>query len=151
MSEGGNSSLWKMPDGSEQTGTQAFYTAPLDIEEAKIILVAGSPYGCSADTSVVIPFNKETLYMPNIFTPGNTAGNNHFGPVSEHTLTQEMYIYNRRGELVFQCDEVNCQWDGRDSKGNLCEQGTYVYFVRYTNIFEPDRTRVKKGTVTLVK
>ena len=151
VSEGGNSSLWKMPDGSEQTGTQAFYTAPLDIEEAKIILVAGSPYGCSADTSVVIPFNKETLYMPNIFTPGNTAGNNHFGPVSEHTLTQEMYIYNRRGELVFQCDEVNCQWDGRDSKGNLCEQGTYVYFVRYTNIFEPDRTRVKKGTATLVK
>ena len=151
VSDGGSSSLWKFPDGSEQTGTMVYYTAPIDIDEAHIILTAGSPYGCSADTSVVIPFNKETLYIPNIFTPGNTAGNNLFGPIGEHALTMEMYIYNRRGELVYHCEEVECMWDGRDMNGNACEQGAYVYFVRYTNVFEPDRTRVAKGTVTLVR
>ena len=151
VSDGGNSSLWKFPDGTEQTGTMVYYTAPIDIDEAHIILTAGSPYGCSADTSVVIPFNKETLYIPNIFTPGNTAGNNLFGPIGEHALTMEMYIYNRRGELVYHCEEVECMWDGRDMNGNKCEQGAYVYFVRYTNVFEPDRTRVAKGTVTLVR
>lgn len=151
VSQGGNSSKWILPDGTIQNGTTAYYTAPISINEADIWLVAGSQYGCTDTAHVVIPFKKETLYMPNAFTPGNTAGNNLFGSTSRNTLTEEMYIYNRRGELVFQCEEVDCTWDGKDLNGNPCEQGTYVYFVRYTTKFEPDRTHVVKGTVTLIR
>ncbi len=151
VSEGGNSSKWILPDGSIQNGTVAYYTAPIETVEADIWLVAGSPYGCTDTAHVVIPFKKETLYMPNAFTPGNTAGNNLFGSISRNTLTEEMFIYNRRGELVYQCEEVDCTWDGKDLNGNPCEQGTYVYFIRYTTKFEPDRTHVLKGTVTLIR
>lgn len=151
VSEGSNSSKWLLPDGTIQTGTVAYYTAPVETVEADIWLVAGSQYGCTDTAHVVIPFRKETFYMPNAFTPGNTAGNNLFGSTSRNTLTEEMYIYNRRGELVYQCEEVDCTWDGKDLNGVPCEQGTYVYFIRYTTKFEPDRTHVVKGTVTLVR
>jgi gliding motility-associated-like protein len=89
--------------------------------------------------------------MPNVFTPDNPNGNNRFGSVSRKTLYQEMLIYNRRGELVFRCNEPDCSWDGRDLNGNPCVQDAYVYIIRYTNEFEPNNTKVIKGTVTLLR
>ena len=151
ISRGDNARTWIFPDGGRQSEVHAYYTIPVELDSADISLVAFSPYGCTDTTHVVIPFNKETFWMPNVFTPENSAGNNLFGASSTSTLTEEMFIYNRRGELVYQCNEVNCAWDGRDLKGNLCPQGAYVYIIRYTNRFEPDRVRLLKGTVTLIR
>ena len=151
ISTGGDSRRWVFPTGPEQTAEVAYYTIPANLDEADIMLIAHSPYGCVDSTNIVLPLNKEFFWMPNVFTPDNPNGNNQFGSVSVGTLTQEMYIYNRFGEQVYFCSGVDCTWDGHDVNGNPCPQGAYVYIIRYTNIFEPKVTKVVKGAVTLIR
>ena len=153
VSEGSGSRLWKMPDGSERTDMQIYYTIPREEDSALFTLIAKSPnpLTCIDTTTLVLPYNKETLYMPNAFTPNSTHEGNLFSSQSTNTLTEEMFIYNRRGELIYQCEGVDCTWDGRDLNGTLCPQGVYVYLIRYTDTFEPDRVHVKRGTVTLIR
>ncbi len=151
ISTGGDSRVWKFPTAVNQTGATAYYTIPVTETEAKIWLVAHSPYGCYDSTSITIPLNIETFWVPNAFTPDNPTGNNTFSSISSETLKEEMYIYNRFGQMVFHCEGVDCEWDGKDMDGKPCPQGGYVYVIRYTNSFEPNVTRIKKGAVTLIR
>ncbi len=151
ISIGGNSRVWKFPTGSDQIGETAYYTIPTELDGAEIFLIESSEYGCIDTASIYLPLRKETFWVPNAFTPDNPTGNNLFGSVSTKTLYQEMKIYNRRGELVFDCEGVDCAWDGRDLNGNQCIQGAYVYIIRYTNVYEPQNTQVLTGTVTLIR
>lgn len=151
ISIGGDSRVWKFPNGSDQTGSTAYYTIPSEMDGANIILIESSQYGCVDTAKIYIPLNKEAFWIPNAFTPDNPTGNNLFSSVSTKTLRQEMKIYNRRGEMVFECTGVDCAWDGRDLRGEPCVQGAYVYVIRYTNEYEPKQTKVLTGTVTLIR
>lgn len=151
VSTGGNARVWHFPTGIDQTAAVAYYSIPAALDEADILMVAQSPYGCIDSTNIVIPFRKETFWVPNAFMPDDPTGNNTFGSVSTKTIQQEMYIYNRTGEQVFHCEGVDCQWDGRDLKGQPCPQGAYAYIIRYTNEYEPNVTKIHKGTVTLIR
>lgn len=151
ISTGGDSRTWKFPTAADQTGPTAYYTIPVTEPSATILLIAHSPHGCLDSTSITIPLNIETFWVPNAFTPDNPAGNNTFSSISLSTTKQEMYIYNRFGQMVFHCEGVDCEWDGRNMKGEPCPQGAYVYVIRYTNEFEPNITRIKKGSVTLIR
>lgn len=151
VSTGNDSRRWLFPTGPDQTSRVAYYSIPADMDEARIRLVAYSPYGCSDTATMVLPFNSETFWIPNIFTPDNETGNSLFAPISTGTLTQEMYIYDRMGRLVYHCEGVDCAWDGRDTHGNPCRQDAYAYVIRYTNKYKPDQTVIRKGAVTLVR
>jgi gliding motility-associated-like protein len=156
-SVGGESRVWRFPQGSNQYAKTAYWTLPIDmqahdtVDGARIWLVETSQYGCVDSTSVLLPFHKETFWMPNAFTPDNPTGNNTFGSKSLNTVKQEMIVYDRRGDLVFKCDGVDCTWNGTDLNGNPMPMGTYVYIVRYTTKDEPDVTQVKRGSVTLIR
>ena len=121
------------------------------MDTAHIAMVAYSPYGCTDTARISIPFHRENIWMPNAFTPDNLERNNRFGSRSEALVQQEMYIYDRYGRLVFRCEGVDCEWDGTDLDGQPCRQGAYAYILRYTDRFEPNTTKIKKGTVTLIR
>ena len=152
VSINGGSRTWLFPDGGTQTSATAYYTLPAELDSALIYMIAYSAYGeCDDTTHVVIPLQRENIWLPNAFTPDNLAGNNLFGSISKNTLSEEMYIYNRHGELVYQCEKIDCTWDGKDLNGNVCPQGTYVYIIRYRTTFEPEREQLLRGTVTLIR
>ncbi|MBR0170089.1 MAG: gliding motility-associated C-terminal domain-containing protein [Bacteroidales bacterium] len=151
ISTGNASRTWHFPSGPDQTGAEAFWTMPTELDSADIRLIAHSQYGCNDTAHIVIPMNKENVWIPNAFMPDDPQGNNIFSTVSKGTVKQEMYIYNRRGQLVFHCEGTDCGWDGRDGNGDLCPQGAYVYLIRYVNKFNPEKTQVRKGTVTLIR
>lgn len=151
VSIGGNGRVWKLPQAADQTGVKAYYSIAAERDGADIMLIESSQYGCIDTAQIYLPLNKEHFWVPNAFTPDNPAGNNTFGSVSTKTLRQEMLIYNRRGEMVFRCEGIDCSWDGRDLNGETCIQGAYVYIIRYTTEFEPKKTQVRKGTVMLLR
>ena len=154
VSENNHVRSWVFPGGYTLSGPVAYYTIPAEYDEAEIQLFASATYGdhtCTDSTSITIPLRKESFWVPNIFTPESASGNNLFGSISTRTLTEEMYIYNRNGQLIFHCEEPDCKWDGRDASGNLCPQGTYTYLIRYTNEFLPKVVHVLRGTVTLIR
>ena len=151
ISNGNDSRRWIFPSGGEQTSATAYYSIPVSYSEANIWLLAYSPYGCVDSADITIPFNKESFWIPNAFTPDDPSGNNIFSSVSSQTVYQEMFIYNRIGQIVFQCEGADCGWDGKNMDGDPLPQGAYAYVIRYSNAFEPKIVKVRRGTVTLIR
>lgn len=87
------------------------------------------------------------LYIPSGFTP-SLETNNIFKPAYAPLLSYEMSIVHRNGNLVFCSKDINYGWNGQ-YKGKYCEQGTYVYIVKFINL--KGEQYVQKGTVTLVR
>ncbi|MBP5527308.1 MAG: gliding motility-associated C-terminal domain-containing protein [Bacteroidales bacterium] len=153
VSTGGSSRTWMVPGREPQTTPTVYYTAPIDLVSAEFLLIESSLYGTCIDTArLIIPFRRDVIWAPNTFTPDiPDGGNDHFHTFSSHLLKEQTLIYNRYGELVFRCEEIDCHWDGNDMSGRPCPQGSYVYIVRYTTEYAPHETKVLKGSVTLLR
>lgn len=86
------------------------------------------------------------LFIPNAFTP-NQSTNNIFKPAYADLTSYEMLIFNRLGVNIFTSKNINKGWDGF-YKGKLCEQGVYVYIIKFTN---SSGEFTQKGTLTLIR
>lgn len=152
VSTGGMSRRWFFPTGEPQYNPVAYYTAPYNVDSVVISMEETSPYGCIDTATIVIPFFRDVIWVPNTFTPDlPDGGNDLFGSKSTHLLRAQMLIYNRFGTLIYHCEEVDCTWDGTDADGNPCPQGSYMYVIRYTTDYEPRTTYTAKGSVTLLR
>ena len=88
------------------------------------------------------------FYVPNSFTP-NGDGINDFWEVPgiEAYPNNELFIYNRWGDLVYEAIPYDNKWEGQTNKGigggDKMVDGTY-YYVLKTNGGDP-----LKGTIEL--
>ena len=121
--------------------------------EASVI----NSFGCESSDDVNVSFRdcqRFTLYRPNSFTlSAINEGNNRFftTPSTGATInTFEMSIFNRWGNLVYSTNDITAGWDGL-TNGSSANPGVYVYSitVNYTDDFDPSRTDVFQGEVTL--
>ncbi len=116
-------------------------------------LIATNAYNCS-DTMFKPNYLVTELpghcFVPNAFTPNNNGRNDGFKPtmVNVKKTGFSFSIFNRYGEMVFQTDDINAEWDGT-FRGQLCEQENYVWIVagQYLN----DDEFSFRGTVTLLR
>ena len=95
----------------------------------------------------------ENFYVPNAFSPDGDGLNDVFKVTcnSENISSFRMYIYNRWGALVFESKEISLGWDG-EYKGKPASQGVYVYKIEYSiGTSAQDESRLKSGTVMLVR
>ncbi|MBQ7280779.1 MAG: gliding motility-associated C-terminal domain-containing protein [Bacteroidales bacterium] len=142
-------STWWLPDGKIVYKDQTCFEFPSDEDSVRVILAIESPYGCKDTTSMVIRMDKSQLWMPNVFTP--LAPNNRTFKISSNDVDQvDFSIFNRFGQMVFQTTDKYEGWDGTHN-GTPCQQGVYVYIVRYTTNFDTDRWLLRRGTVTLLR
>lgn len=147
-------SEWQFEDGAFATGREVKHTfdGVIGRDSMGVVLTAYNELNCPIDYPFAIPVNLFTAWFPNAFTPGSQDENAYF---SFYTINDyeyfHIYIYNRRGELVYESDDVRFKWDGtRLSDGEPLSQGTYVYTCRYR---KPGSTVLdtKYGSVTLVR
>jgi len=102
---------------------------------------------------------QHTIQFPNAFTPnsnGPTNGyytpgipnNDVFHPVYKDVVEYYLNIYNRRGELIFESNDINVGWDGYIND-RLTAQGVYIWKARgrYSN----GQSFTKLGNVMLIK
>ncbi|MDX1348605.1 MAG: PKD domain-containing protein [Putridiphycobacter sp.] len=89
------------------------------------------------------------IIVPNAFTPGNGGVNSTFKPILYRPQNYYMYIYNRWGELVFQSENPEAEWDGNYG-GEPAQSGVYLWYIRY---YEYDTGKLKNinGHVTLLR
>ena len=104
---------------------------------------------CIDSASYTIPVLKPTLYVPNVFTPGEQS-NNIFRVQGSEVIDFELYIYNRRGQIVFHTYDINQGWDGR-FEGLECPQGAYVYRLRYRTTIIQNSWESMSGTLLLIR
>jgi gliding motility-associated-like protein len=106
--------------------------------------------GCSDTISYTVnvkPCSITSIYIPNSFTPNGDGKNDVFKPVGESYSDLTMYIYDRWGVMIFESKD-SVGWDGT-YKGKSCQQGVYVYVVRWY-----DQTKIVKqsvGHVSLIR
>ncbi len=128
------------------------YTFPSDVGGSyEVCLTAINEHGCIDETcEIVIIGDESMLYVPNGFTPDNDGVNDQFSPIG-YGISDENYsflVFNRWGELIFEADNINKQWDGT-YKNRPVQDGVYVWKL---NCQDNQGNKYKKiGHVSLLK
>ena len=142
-------SRWLLGDGTTLTGSPVSHHFEQFADSMSVTLESYNKLGCMNDTSFFIPVEEFGVWFPNIFTPG-LSENSTFHLYSVNDLEDfSIYIYDRRGDVVFSSFDPHFVWDGT-SHGTLCPQSSYVYIYRYRRAGRND-FHTYKGTITLVR
>lgn len=142
---------WMISNGYVDNSINLIYT-PTKIGRYEIELIAKNPEGCISSTKKMIDvINEFNVYVPNAFTPDGDGLNEIFIPIfSEYGLNFTHYrleIFDRWGICLFYTTDYRKGWDGK-VKGVICEQGTYVYKLRFNDA--EGQTYNKIGHILLI-
>ena len=90
-----------------------------------------SSYGCDSSLYLFldVTFGSD-LYVPNCIMPHHPINNKFEIIHNESLVIDDVYIYNRAGELIFNSPNNTESWDGK-YKGKYCQQATYTYIIYY--------------------
>lgn len=152
VSKYGVSSSWLFADGTTEEGTEVVHTfdEAIGVDSVRVVLTTRNELGCKVDYRFGILVNLYTAWMPNIFTPGTDDDNALFRLFTINKYEYfHIYIFNRRGDVVFESDDPSFAWDG-SCDGRPMPQGAYVYVCRYRKPGMNTLTEMR-GSVTLLR
>lgn len=102
-----------------------------------------------------IDYDTCSVYsLPNVFTPNFDGYNDLYTPFPYTSVERvDMTIFNRWGGVVFETEDPNINWDGKDKTTNQdCAQGTYFYVCKvYEITLYGVVPRELKGSITLLR
>jgi gliding motility-associated-like protein len=106
--------------------------------------------GCIVRDSltVTVKENCGNIFIPNAFSPNGDGQNDVLLAKDNCVKTFYMAIYDRWGNKVFDCSDINTGWNGV-YRGKPEEAGTYVYYAN--GIYTDGSIFNKKGNITLVR
>ncbi|MBQ2538930.1 MAG: gliding motility-associated C-terminal domain-containing protein [Bacteroidales bacterium] len=141
---------WYLNDVKQQSADvhTVFPIKPWMEGDSVVVKMVAFTADCADSAIKVVPFRRVALYMPNAFTPG-VEPNATFQPVVQGILQYELWIYDRRGTLVYHTTDQS-PWDGTHN-GRPCPAATYVYKCRYKDIDTPAGFQTLSGTLTLIR
>jgi gliding motility-associated-like protein len=105
---------------------------------------------CTGTDSITLQ-RKNCIFIgiPNAFTPNGDNKNDIFKPgIFQSVKKFSFIVFNRHGQTVFETREYGKGWDGT-LKGKPQPSGSYVYHIKYTNIFGVET--VENGSVLLIR
>src|SRR5574344_117408 len=130
------------------TATSITYTTPTDADSVTLRLEAFNDH-CSDTVYKTLYVRKESLYIPNAFTPKENTNN--LFMVKGNGITQyEIHIYSRNGQMVFHSTNMDEGWDGT-THSNQCPSGAYTYIIHYHDVVEPRNPKQVSGSILLVR
>lgn len=106
-------------------------------------------FGCSNTISQVVKILPEyRFWVPNAFTPDESALNDVFLPIVIGAEEYIFEIYDRWGEKIFKTTDPKKGWNGT-FKGLPCKQDIYVWRITFLNVVS-QKDEVHYGHVTLM-
>ena len=154
--------IWAEPGYLLEAGNGAEYymwntgeiTEAIQIDSMGHYVVEVISYeGCKSSDAVQILWGGGTpFYLPNAFTPNGDGLNDIFRAVPKYDYIREyqLTIYNRWGQQIFECNDIDCGWDG-NYNGKASPNGAYIYKIVYEEISRPGQTKTLNGSVILVR
>ena len=135
---------WSFGDDSTSTEYEPthIYKYPGDYT---VCLIAGNEFNCFDSSCLEITIFPNEIIIPNIFSPNNDVVNDEFVIYGINDLF-DIKIYNRWGNLVFDQNPYENDWNGKSSNGKKLSEGQYYY------ILKNDQEQIKlNGSVMLVR
>ncbi len=128
-------------------------TPPSDIT---YYLNAANSFGCISKDSITIFLvcNKETVFVPNTFSPNKDGVNDDFFPRSNVSLNIKSFrVFNRWGQKVYEktdfpANNARAGWDGR-YQGVLQPPDVYIYVMEIT--CANGQTFIHRGDVSIIR
>lgn len=152
LSTNGVRSSWLFDDGTVLQGREVSHRFEncTAVDSMPVTLTSYNDLDCPTVYPFKIPVIAYTAWFPTVFTPGRNDGNDYFSLYANQEYEYfHIFIFNRRGEQVYESDDVHFRWDGTKD-GEPLPQGAYVYTCRYR---KPGTTTLMSlsGTITLVR
>ena len=109
----------------------------------------GSP--ATSLSNVACALQDPLFYVPNAFIPSGDF-NTVFKPVLTFANPEGylFQIYNRRGQVVFQTQDVDQAWNGKfNNSGEMCQEDIYVYVLKFLSVNGDEY--LKSGKLSLIR
>ena len=154
--------IWAEPGYLLEAGNGAEYylwntgeiTEAIQIDSMGHYVVEVISYeGCKSSDAVQILWGGGTpFYLPNAFTPNGDGLNDIFKAVPKYDYISkyQLSIYNRWGQQIFECNDIDCGWDG-NYKGKASPNGAYIYKIVYEEISQPGQSKTINGSLILIR
>jgi gliding motility-associated-like protein len=136
----GDATLTNDQNPTHRYADSGYYVVDLRIENG---------YGCTDSISKTLRIDPVfEVFIPNSITP-NADGINDVFMVDGYGISkQEMYIFDKWGQLLYEGFNVGDSWDGF-VKGKIDKTAVYVYLVKIEDLFNKPHTY--KGSVTVIR
>ncbi len=116
----------------------------------EVTLNATDINGCVHTATTQIEVTKTVNgYFPSAFSP-NGDGYNDFFYIGPYNLREFSFtVFSRWGLKVYETNQPDFQWDGKDTRAADVPEGVYVFVAKYLDV---DGKQVEvKGTITLMR
>lgn len=144
--------LWNIwYDGNlpfQETTREIYLQVPDKVGIVHLQLVVSNAFCADTDT-VSVRVKESDIFFPNVFTP-RLQSNQRFRAYGVGITEFEIWIYDRRGVIVYHSTDMEEGWDGT-SQGEPCRQETYAYQCRYKTVETPGGWQKTVGTATLLR
>jgi len=125
----------------------------IEVSESGIVIgTYMNEFECSVKDTVNIQLENTNFYIPNIFNPTSSLGNECFQVLFSTDTKIDLFqlaIFDRWGNLVWRTQNSEDCWDGMLNQGKMVS-GVYVWYLEFKNSNCNIITR-KYGDVTLIK
>lgn len=142
--------IWDFGDGETlQSMNSVVFHNFMNVGVYTTILLGTDNNGCSDSANVKITVAYMGASFPNVFTPNGDGDNDFFKLVNYQGISKlNIVVLNRWGNLVFESDKIDFNWDGKVQKtGVNCIDGTY--FFKATITVENGEQRTEHGYIHL--
>lgn len=140
---------WNFGDGStsKEVSPAHEYLFPGIYE---VTLSGADANGCDLSASIIVEVKKVTgVHVPSAFSPNGDGINDEF-QVGFYNVSQfNFQVFNRWGQKVFESDNPDFRWDGKDENGVSVIEGVYVYVLKALD-FDGDKIEESR-TITLIR
>ena len=140
---------WKFGDGTSAYSFEpTHYYADTGFYNVQLIVTNAN--NCEDSTYHTIEVAPEfVFYVPSSFTPDGDGRNDFFNVKGWFIDHARLIIFNRWGEKLFETDDYETGWNGRNRNDHKAEGGVYVYIIKAV---DPDGIEYKKkGYFTLLR
>ena len=121
---------WTFGDGSTSNLSNPRHSYAYS-GEYTICLNSTNEYNCSDSNCITIELLPVEIIVPNIFTPNSDNINDEFEIIGINDRYQ-IQIFNRWGQIVFEQNPYNNNWEGINVNGQPLNNGVYYFLLKNT-------------------
>ena len=125
---------WELSDNTMLVDSVAYHSFKA-AGDYRVLLIIETEFNCIDTVSYKVKVESFNLWIPTAFNPNsNVIENTVFLPKGEGIKEFSMKVYSRWGGVIFESNDINIGWDGRDGEDEIMI-GMYTYYIEVINVF----------------